>query len=721
MPPMRNLLGRLHARRLPELLRIADAWSVPVAGESKGDIVGALYRAMTDARTMRDIWDRLDEDEQAIAATLADAADASAAPTIGELAAHLGSPEASVREVALRLYRMGILAREGDDEPLPIGVSPRLILPREIALNIRRVQDEMAAGDLTRAPLRVLIELLDDAEVEEAGRIWGMRSVPGVARRRDVASRLLRLVNDRARVDRAARTRTRDAAAIWQVVRAAEEPVPLAEAAHRASLAGARARDAARLREALAELEGALLVWHTYRPDGSRWLFVPAEIRNSEAAPPVDIPPLVDVELAPGTAPAWRHPDAVAWDLLTVLRLIADPRAPAWPAGEPPPRWLSRAAAQRFWMGGPEGMPAGYLELLRVLGEAEGVLAVAEEAKPPRLVAGSAAKAWRAEPFAAQTARLRERWLQLPQWVEGEPAGIVEIRGADWSGMRTRLLAVLVDAAIGLSPGAWVTLDSLAARIAAHVPALLGPSFTAATARMGGEVGAGVDEEEARRAALSDVVALELGGACAWFRIVETVAPPGRPRAVRLTERGARLAAQRPMSPELEASEAEAPLRIDESGEVTLRFASPERVWALSAFAEPVDLGAESHYRVTERSIAGALAAGSTVRQIVTFLERGSRQPLPEGLAANLAAWSRRHQHLRLRRALLIRCEEVAQRAPLARLLRRGGWQSEPVGEHGLLALLPDDADDSLHAEEALLAALHDAGFHPDWGDDPRG
>ena len=57
---MRNLLGRLHARRLPELLRIAEAWSVPLYVESKSEVVGALYRAMTDPRTMRDVWDRLD-------------------------------------------------------------------------------------------------------------------------------------------------------------------------------------------------------------------------------------------------------------------------------------------------------------------------------------------------------------------------------------------------------------------------------------------------------------------------------------------------------------------------------------------------------------------------------------------------------------------------------------------------------------------------------------
>src|ERR671915_1393503 len=103
--PMRNLLGRLHARRLPELLRIAEAWSVPLYVESKSEVVGALYRAMTDPRTMRDVWDRLDPAERAMVIALADAPDSASAPTVDELAARLEVAATEARETALRLYR----------------------------------------------------------------------------------------------------------------------------------------------------------------------------------------------------------------------------------------------------------------------------------------------------------------------------------------------------------------------------------------------------------------------------------------------------------------------------------------------------------------------------------------------------------------------------------------------------------------------------------------
>src|SRR5215217_3953212 len=614
---MRNLLGRLHARRLPELLRIAEAWSVPLYVESKSEVVGALYRAMTDPRTMRDVWDRLDPAERATVIALADAPDEALAPTVDELAARLGVPAAEARETALELYRTGILFREGDDEPLPIGAVPRLLLPRELALQVRRLQDEMAAGNLAQSPLRVLLELLDDAELEAAAKIWGLRTVPGVARRRDLAVRLLRLINDATRVERVVRGRGRDAVAVWKIVSAAPGPVPLADVAAGAALGGSDTVTVARLRAALAELEGALLVWHAYRGDGSRWLFVPAEIRSPGDSQVSVLPDLVTIELEPGLAPPWRHADAVAWDLLTLLRIVSNPQTPGWEVAETPPRWLLRTAAPRLWFGGKDGPPVGYAELLQALALAEGVLAIDEDARPRRIVAGPQARGWRGSSFGTQTNRLRERWLRLPRWVEGEPAGVVDVWGADWRGMRPRLLAALADPEIGMIPPRWVTLESVALRLGARYPRLLGPSFTAATARLGGEAGAGVDEDEARAAALSDVITLELGGPFVWFAVVETLDHTGQARAIRLTETGVALAKRQPEQGEDDAGASVAPLVVDPSGEITLQSPSPDRVWALTAFAELVDLGRQSHYRLTPGSLGAALSAGVELDQIV--------------------------------------------------------------------------------------------------------
>jgi hypothetical protein len=712
---MRNLLGRLHARRLSELLRIAEAWSVPLYVESKSEVVGALYRAMTDVRTMRDVWDRLDPADRAMVIALADAPDEALAPTLDDLATLLGVAVEEVRETALRLYRAGILARDGDDEPLPIGAVPRLLLPRELALQVRRIQDEMAAGNLAQSPLRVLFELLDDAELEAAAKIWGLRTVPGVARRRDLAARLLRLINDPIRVERVVRGRGRDAVAVWKIVSAAPSPVPLADVATGAGLRGSETVTVARLRAALAELEGALLVWHAYRNDGTRWLFVPEEIRSPGEGQASVLPDLVRIELEPDLAPPWRHPDAVAWDLLTLLRIVSNPQTPVWEAAETPPRWLMRTAAPRLWFGGKDGPPIGYGELLQALALAEGVLAIDEDARPRRISAGPHARTWRGIAFGTQTIRLRDRWLRLPRWIEGEPAGVVDVWGADWRGMRPRLLTALADPEMGVVPPRWVTLESLALRLAARYPRLLGPSFTAATARLGGEAGAGVDEDEARAAALSDVITLELGGPFVWFGLAEIADRPGQARSIRLTPSGAALASRKPEPAEDDANAALPPLVVDPSGEITLQSPSPDRVWALTAFSELVDLGRESHYRLTPGSIGAALTTGVELDQIVRFLERGSRQPLPHEFEANLATWARSYRRIRMRRAVILRPDDAAERPILLQALREAGWTAESLGDLTVLVSLAHEATDVDQGEEALIRTLRAAGHAPRW------
>jgi hypothetical protein len=371
---------------------------------------------------------------------------------------------------------------------------------------------------------------------------------------------------------------------------------------------------------------------------------------------------------------------------------------------------LQRANGTRLWFGGHDGVPVGYLELLRQLALGEGVMVVDEDAHPPRLVSGPQARAWRKLPFAEETSRLRERWLRLSRWVEGEPAGVVDVWGAKWDAMRPRLVSALADAQVGLAPGEWVTLESLAARIAARFPALLGPSFLAATARQGGESDA--SDDSTRLAALVDVIAFELAGPFVWFGLTRMVDRAGQPRAVSITEVGTALAT-RSVVPR-DVAEAGAALQIDPAGEITLSLPTPERVWALSAFAEQVDLGRQSHYRLTESAVGAALAAGVEQEQIITFLERGSGQALPPAIADNLTTWARQYRRVGMRRAVALRLDDGASRDALLSLLRDGGWHYETRGTASVLVFL-DSGLDGVRDEERLVAALRANGFLPRW------
>ncbi|MFN8593768.1 MAG: helicase-associated domain-containing protein [Thermomicrobiales bacterium] len=705
---MRNLLGRLHARTVPELLRIAAAWSVPPHAQSKGEIVSALYRTMSDPSAMRDVWSDLDQTSRSLLLALAESPDAEATPTLRELATRLGGEEASARETAVALYRAGILAREGDDDPLPVGVAPRLLLPRELATNIRRIQDEIAAGNLAHRPLRVLIELLEDAEIEEAAAIWGWRPVPGVEQRTDIARRLMRMVSDPERIRQVTGRLGRDAAAIWRTVRTANEPILLGDVLAQCGLGGSEPAIVARRRSALDELETALLVWHTYSGDGERWLFVPPEIRSPRRHLAPELPPLVALEDVPEPPERWQHPDAVAWDLMTLLRVVADRHAPSWEPDAPLPRWLRRSLAGKLWITGEDGPPAGYLELLQALGLAESVLSANEQVHPHRIEPSREARSWRSLPFPAQTMRLRHRWLRLPTWVEGASADLLDIWGADWKGFRPRLLHALASQQLGLAVGEWVPLESLSERVSRANPALLGRSFVAASAR---NDNSSDRDEEARANLLREIVSIELSGPLSWFGLVELRDVEGKSTAVRLTRNVLAAVSRQQLEPDADTGAGEPALTIAPGGDVSLLTPTPSRVWALGAIAELVELGQVARYRVTAATIAMAADNGIEPGQIVTFLEQASRSPLPDRMASDIVTWVGEARRARLTRLIQIEFDDAEKCQAVCHSLMDNGWNVRQLDERLLIVAVPGEDRN----EDALSTLLRARGIEPAW------
>jgi hypothetical protein len=298
----------------------------------------------------------------------------------------------------------------------------------------------------------------------------------------------------------------------------------------------------------------------------------------------------------------------------------------------------------------------------------------------------------------------------MPRWIEGEPAGIVEVWGADWRQFRPQLAAALADPDIGLDVDAWVTLQSLTERTVVRFPALLGPSFRAATARLAGEAGAGQTEDEARAAALADVVAFELSGPFVWFSWTRISDRPGMPRAVTRSAFGLAKKSQGEIRQEPLDAEVGRPLTITESGEVALLQPSPNRVWALSAFTELVDLGPVSHFRLSEDAVVQALGSGVHADQIVSFLQRASGDEIPDAVHERITNWSRALQRADIHAAYVIRVESPRAAAFLHTSLQGRAWTVQFLDEKSLLILArhghPPD-DEGIRLQEAVRAAGH--------------
>jgi hypothetical protein len=630
---------------------------------------------------------------------------------VRELAGHLGQTEEATREIAVRLYHKAIVAREGDDEPLPIGVRPRLFLPRELTLLFRRVQDEIDTGDISQTPLRALLALLDDREVEESAEVWGVKVVPGLRGRDDVTRQLLQQVGDPARVASVVAKRRRDAALIWRRVLEADNnaPVPLDEAANAAGLARGDARQAQRLRDALAELERALLVWHTYRSDGSRWLFIPAEIRAPRPANLESVPALNPALVPPAEDVRWLPDDALAWDLLTLLRELTLPGAPrVHDPAELPRSWRHRLN-RGLWHRGSEVPPTGYVEFLVALAQREGLVTGGAEIGQEPLAVSSAIREWRDRSFAEQTARLQHHWLTNPSWIEGDAREDVDVWGAEWIPFRRKLLVSLAD----LPDKTWYLIGDLASWIAARDPDMLGATFTVATAR---PVESTDGDTGRRRAAIAEVATVTLETAVRWFGLVVIAASGRRDRLLTVTARGHAVATgQVPES--VSPPAAGAALVVMPSGEIELRNPSPLRVWSLSAFADLVALNRVATYRLTDVSVGRALRAGFETRQIVTFLTTQSGSALPGEIDQQLVAWSRGFRRVRLRQAVVITPEDPAGIDDLRETLTTRGFSVQEV-DNSLLVVVSTNPDDS--GTLALRTVLREAGYSPQWGSSPR-
>lgn len=726
---MRNLLGRLNARSADSLQRIARFWSVPLVGNDRGRHVGALYRTMTDIRSARQIWVRLDSTQRLIVRELA-LSEADALP-VADIARMTSLPESETRETLIALFQAGILAREGDSQELPIGAVPKLFLPREMGLLFRRLQDEIDAGDLSRSSLRVLLQITDDAEIEEAATRWGLRIIPGLRRRSELIEEVLRLVAQPERIERVIDALRPEARSLWEVVRnnGPDGAMAFDEAIARVWPNG---RNDPRAREALDALETSLLVMHAYRHDGTRRLFVPQEILNPGRIPTtLPLRPLQPLAAASVREPEARHPQALAWDLMTVLREIASFGAPVWIPGEPLSRTWQRRLNGRLWYGGDEIPPTGYLGFLLTL--ALGIGVVEPSAEPIgtgadrnaiRPTLSTRVRGWRGRSFTEQMAQLKAVWLASDQWNEGHEREEIDVWGADWRGFRHRLLEALA----GIPAGEWLLIEDLGLRLAEQNPMLIGATFTAASARSSDDRG------DARIAVIARIIAVEVETALWWFGLVDLNTVPGKGLAVRVTDAGRSMSsgeesdpvgapAAAPALAAAPASTASVPipdgpvLSVSDAGTITLLQPAPLHIWSLTAFGDAETLRPDAIYQLRPGSIGRALGAGFDLDQIVAYLEKQGGTPLGEVLTTLLRQWTVGYRRVRLRRATVLHPDSPTADDELRRIAAEAGLQvlAAPTPDGGLVVLLPESGDTGVPAEDQLLKILRANGYVGQW------
>lgn len=711
---MRNLLGRLHKRTDDQRSHIATLWRASVFGTDTTQYIGRIYQVMTDIRAIRDTWQRLTETEQRLVQHLS--REGVTPEPINQIAQVLDIEESHIRSAVNALFAWGIVSAGDDLQHVPEDSETPLLIAGELMLLFRRVIDEQQSGDISGYPVRRLLEMRDDVDLEMSATKWGLRAMPGLKRRADVIAEILDAIQAPGRLDSTLSHLKQPAASIWRAILAAEDtgPQPYDQIIERAGLTVAEApvglaiEHATRLRGALEALENSLLVNHTWLPDGSRGLFIPDELRNPQSVPvKVPLSPIQPLPAGTVSPPEKVHEFALAWDVMTVVREIAAKGPPIWiPGQELPTHWL-RLINSRLWFRGESQPPAGYAATLLHL--AMGVGALEPAPRTPGLekaaikpVPGRNVRWWRSLDFAEQTERLRQHWLSTDFWVEGRESGDVEIRAADWVRFRHRLLTAVAR----FDPDEWVLVHNASLRLAEQDLTILGDTFDAVAIR---------PELRSRRSAIAAAIEVELTTAFRWFGFVETQLLDSQGFAMRITP-GAVAAAREIGAMPVPSDPATGPvLTINHEGVIVLRRPAPVHIWSLTAFADNEQLSPQAMYQMRPQSLGSALGAGFDLGQISTYLANQSGQPLPDPLETKLREWTAGYKRVKLRRATVLELDVPHGLEDLRSVLTDAGFTLLSSATNTVMVMLPDTGDNGADAEEQLTKLLRRSGYVGLW------
>ncbi len=660
----RSLLTLLMDAPPADIRAAAEAWDVHLTKRTHPDNVAILYQAMTDHWTLEDLLDSLPPQVREIAGTLALGPEEGLAREELMTRLHLDPLDLTASLATLR--QAAIVHRQS---------TGALSLPREMATVIARAVRDRQRGEFAAPTVRQLLESLDADVLLDAARRWHVADTPTGLRPGD-RERLLHALHTRVRAPRALAdveaTLSPGARRVVAALREEASPLPLDEAS---ALAAAETLAARRM--LLAELTASLLACHGWSR-GERMLAMPVEFR-APAMAQIPLPPLNAVSAEPSHG--WRHPFALAWDLLTLLRLI-EHQAARWPSGGiaalADDHQFTERVARHFWASLDTAIPpSASLAFLAALGRARGLI-TERDVDGRHVLATNDPVAWAKLGFGAQTRELFTAWRGMAGWLEGQGTAL-QLWGVEWPAFRGRLL----DALTQCQPGHWYVLDNLLTRLVQVRPSLLGDEFTAAS-------GAGQAPPD-RDALVRGCIEATLRSALAWFGVVAW-GQTAMGEAVQVTDVGWWLLG-RGSEPAV-APFGATPLAIQPDLTVLVLHAEPAHLWPLLALADAETLDRVSIYRITATSLRRALRRGLAFDQVVRFLESRTGGPLTDASRETLEEWMRAVRRVLLERVVVLAADEREILDEAVALARAHGASVQLLPDGRALLRVPDSDDD---------------------------
>jgi hypothetical protein len=697
---MRNLLGRLHERSASSLAGIANVWGVELRGRDIHQDVGQLFRVMTDPWSFAMAFERLDARDRDLLQRIV-AVDGGR--TGHQLAEALETDFSDIRGSLRTLYRSGFIYAEQAEMGVDDQGEARLLIPREVAGLLGRLREERSQTDPDQCTLSELLDRLDDADLAEIASALGYTVIPAVALRADLIAYIRPRLSDPERLSRSRRNLSGPAAKLSEWLETAGRSYP--ESA-RASLN----LDHGELRGAIWDLAALGMIWRGYDDNGKLEIVFPVAIRVPTPIPKAPLPDLEKIPAEQVEEPEWIFPYAAAWDLLTVLRetQIGQTQGLARmlrDGGHGLTAAANARLASMLWMAGrfrdqDATVPTGYVWFLAALATGEDLI---DDRDPPGL--SDHVRPWTRIDFPTQHQRIVSNWLRWSHWYEARGRDSVEVWGARWGDFRKSL----ADRLTALDPDRWYTVSSFAERFAAEFPDALGTQFSAALNREH------VDEsmEARRRDVVRFVTEMTLLTAGTWLGLIETTRSRRRGYVFRMTEIGRWALGPDEEPPEIEPF-GDHPIAVQANFEIFLLAPEPRFVWAISGFADLVELDRVSTFRLTEESIHRAIDAGATVDQILKALVRYSGDAVPENVAADLQEWATSYRRARVGWGLMIQLSHSGELERLSDALHAQGLAVEPISTDRLfIRIVSDDRREA--TARVVRTVLNDLGIAARW------
>lgn len=657
---MKSLYTILGESPIAALRELAPWWGAAPPMSDDAESRQRFERSLRDSVASRFVWERLSQDERRVLYAIVGPSARNwqiieKVPERANVAPDVALP--IVEKLIQQRLAFTEIARTQNGELLgqratfygyaaprnpqaPIEEQAIIYVPTELATGLYTTGRELFLANADRSE-KTLDELLlpyRQGDLDQIGRRFGLMMQSFYSRnevRAAMAENLTQAEAVRyalARVDPLIRE-------VYEWLRDREGRAPLVAVRKRFAL------DDIALSTLLHTLEEYALIFDTFS-GSERIIFIPRETLNNLRK--AETRPQVAVGLRECAAPRAVRPSdpTFLWDLVALTASAAQQDIELTRSGALPKR-----AAQRLMpslvsdrIKGPEAHAVEYVEMLKQEACELGIVCAPESrtAQRARLSLAPRIESWGKHDLVMQARRLFKRWPADRWWTDLPGANYRE-----WLSFYLELPQARE--AVGrllrkCRPGAWYSLDSFRATLQSDDPYILRPSQ-----RTAGEAGFKLSEELQAHWRDTDGEIItgmfrstlyELGFVSLGY---DREAPPApheniNPDSFMLTELG-----HEALTSELSASQQTSPrsLIIQPNFQAILLEPHMPALYWLTRHASLEQVGRASRFIFTRESIQRGLAAGSTIDEIVRFLETHSNKGLPQNVIYTLRDWAR--------------------------------------------------------------------------------